>query len=163
MGISQTKPCQLLLIIGGCPHRCTVSDVSANSNICVLPFQPIKIIRVLQYQPIKTRVKESQKLESRKDGCPCALIIYTDPTQKNEVVKNRKRNRFLPLGHEILHTENYTTTERNRSVGLRLLCLRPTHTRPHCWKSGSGCKSRLFTTTSSRSKLCEDSHVGWHV
>jgi len=50
----------------GAQHCCTVPDVSANSNICVLKFKPIKIIRVLQYQPIKTRVKESQKLESRR-------------------------------------------------------------------------------------------------
>ena len=48
----------------GAQHCCTVPDVSANSNICVLKFQPIKIIRVLQYQPIKTRVKETEKLDS---------------------------------------------------------------------------------------------------
>ena len=36
----------------GAQHCCTVPDVSANSNICVLKFQPIKIIRLLQYQPM---------------------------------------------------------------------------------------------------------------
>jgi len=48
----------------GAQHCCSVPDVSANSNICVLKFQPIKIIRVLQYQPIKTRVKETEKPDS---------------------------------------------------------------------------------------------------
>ena len=53
--------------------RCTVPDVSANSNICVLKFQPIKIIRVLQYQPIKTRVKETEKPDSYRRTTPAGL------------------------------------------------------------------------------------------
>ena len=48
----------------GAQQYCTVSDVSANSNTYVLQFQPIKTIRGLQYQPIKTRVKETEKLDS---------------------------------------------------------------------------------------------------
>jgi hypothetical protein len=60
----------------GAQHCCTVPDVSANSNICVLKFQPIKIIRVLQYQPIKTRVKETEKLDSYRRTTHDRLVQY---------------------------------------------------------------------------------------
>ena len=60
----------------GAQHCCTVPDVSANSKICVLKFKPIKIIRVLQYQPIKTRVKETEKPDSYRRTTHLHTFIF---------------------------------------------------------------------------------------
>jgi hypothetical protein len=80
----------------GAQHCCTVPDVSANSNICVLKFQPIKIIRVIQYQPIKTRVKETEKPDSyRRTTLGGLYLTYYHVIFTRAIAGNIFKNLFL--------------------------------------------------------------------
>ena len=111
------------------------------------------------YFSISQSKHESRKARNSNQGRTGALVplLFTPiPHRKTKWSKTGSGTGFCRLATT---TPIQKIAQQQSGTGLQPLCLGPTHTRSRCWKSGSGCKSRLFTTTASRSKLCEDAHV----